>query len=383
MENGEEIRFGISALLEQFWIVKKESPEEFHVIRKYKSVIQQYFISNFGYRLVDAPGMYKLEKIPRTAEAWMGVSTFKNKIAYAMFTAFLAFLDEKSPDDLFLIATASEYVKNFFDSHETFTPTWENYDHRVGFVQALQHAQKMGLIDHLEGELEKFKNDEQEEVLYQPTLLAKHYLRFFTKPITEYQEPSELLVDGWKEQKENGPREHLHSINRRLFFSPVTYKNEWSVEEQRYFQMQNKRISDNIAEHTDYELEVYRNEMLLVAMEKDQSLDQYPDNKAIAHIALHFGTFLREKVDALEDMPEFSYHITRHEFDNWVQQLYDRYKEGWSKEYREMRIESLSKSLLSFLQEWKLASYDEELYSVQLYPTAVRITGEYPQKNGE
>lgn len=382
MEITEEIRVAISALMENFWIVKTKQPDEYHAIKRNKTYVQQYFHNRFGYRLVDAPNLFKLEKIPYVAMSWMGIKFFKNKNTYSLFTAFLAFLEERSPEDLFLIATAADYLKSFFltDEPESFTLKWESHQHRSDFVDALQYAERVGLISRLDGNLDRYRDDEAVEVLYQPTLLAKHYLRFFTKPLAEFSKPEELLLDGWKEQKEAGPRENLHTINRRLFFSPVVYRDELTGEERRYFSNQWRTFAENIEVHTDYQLEIYRGELLLIAEQRGTSGEEYPDQKAVSEIALHFGSLVRGKVLNMTERPDFSIFITKHEFNEWVTELQDEFRHGWHKNWRLRETEQLAVELLAFLEDWKLARYDEVSYSVELYPTIVRVAGEYPRE---
>ncbi|WP_243300393.1 TIGR02678 family protein [Bacillus litorisediminis] len=381
MEEREQIRTGITALLENFWIQKKDKPDDYMVIKKHKKTIQKYFIDNFGYQLFSGIDLFKLEKVPYQSETWMGIQDFKEPMDYSIFVAILAFLEDKAKDDLFLINTLSEYVKNLFNNE--LEVKWEIHKHRLSFYRAMKHAQTMDLVEVLEGEIEKYKSDEKEEILYRPTMISKYYMRFFSKPIHEFQNMDEILADRWKiPGVDPTPRMNLQSLHRRLFFSPVVYKNELTEEERRYLNYQSYRLAENIPEYTYFELEIYRNELLLISKERNITGEQHPNQKTISDIVLQFSAFLKEKLKELpeEEFPDFEYIVGRREFVEWFEELQEELSHGWSKEFKNTHSADVTSKVLEYLEEWKFAHNDFQTHSVVLYPPLVRIGGEFPRE---
>lgn len=381
MEEKDQIRLGISALLQNFFITKKHLPEEYMLIKKHKKPIQKYFLENFGYQLFFGIDLFKLEKVPYEADSWMGIQDFKEPMDYSIFVAVLAYLEDKATDDLFLISTLSDYVKSFFNGD--LDVKWELYSHRLSFYRAMKFAQEMDLIESLEGELDRFKDDEKEEILYRPTMISKHFMRYFTKPIHEFKNMEEMLEDRWIiADTENTPKTNLQSIHRRLFFSPVVYKNDLSEDEKKYLNYQGYRMVNSIPEYTKFELEIYRNEILLISKERNASKEQHPTQKAISDVVLQFSKLLKEKLKPMKKektLPNFEWIVSRREFDEWVETLHMQMYFGWSKEYRKMYREDLADRILEYMEEWKMALEDTDTYSVILYPASVRIAGEYPR----
>lgn len=381
MEDKEQMRIGITALMENFWIQKKHKTNDYMLIKKHKKGIQKYFFDNFGYQLFSGIDLFKLEKVPYQAEAWMGIQDFREPIDYSIFVAILAYLEDKSKDDLFLVSTLADYVKNFFD--KDFKIKWEIYKYRLSFYRAVKYAQSMDLLDSLEGEIEKYKTDEKEEILYRPTMISKYYMRFFSKPIQDFQNIDEIISDRWKIPGEDStPRLNLQSLNRRLFFSPVVYKNELTDEENKYLNYQSFRMVENISEFTDFEMEIYRNEILLISIERNVTGQQHPSQKTISDIVLQFSSFIKEKLKALSDneFPKFEYIVGRREFDKWFEKLQEEFGHGWSKEFRESYSEEVAEKVLEYLEEWKFAFNDFQTHSVVLYPPLVRVGGEFPRE---
>ncbi|MFJ5563211.1 TIGR02678 family protein [Lysinibacillus xylanilyticus] len=381
MEDKEQIRIGITALMENLWIQKKHKPNEYMLIKKHKNQIQKYYFDNFGYQLFSGIDLFKLEKVPYQAESWMGIQDFKEPIDYSIFIAILAYLEDKAKDDLFLVSTLAEYVKNFFD--KDLKVKWEIYKHRLSFYRAVKYAQSMDLIESLEGEIEKYKTNEKEEILYRPTMISKYYMRFFSKPIQHFLNIDEIIYDRWKVPGlEITPRMNLQSLNRRLFFSPVVYKNELTNEEKKYLNHQSFRMVDNIPEFTHLEMEVYRNEIFLISKERNVTGEQHPNQKTISDIVLQFSVFIKEKLKVLLDneFPEFEYIIGRREFDKWVEELQEEFGQGWSKEFRESYSENVAEKVLEYLEDWKFAFNDVQTHSVVLYPPLVRVGGKFPRE---
>jgi uncharacterized protein (TIGR02678 family) len=377
LSNKDQVREAISVLLEKFWITRKSHPDEFHFVRKHTKEIQKYFIDNFGYQLFSTLNIIKLEKVPFSADSWMGIKAFSETLDYTIFIATLAYLEERSGEDLFLISMLTNFIREFVTNDVEIK--WEVYNHRLSFIRVMKYVEKMDLVSVVEGDVSQYKDNEEVEVLYRPTMLSKYFLRFFTKPIHEFKSKEDMLRDKWiNEANESTPKENLQMLNRRLFFSPVVYKEDLSESEKKYFSHQSFRMVETVSEYTDFELEIYRNQLLLVSDRRNSKLDQHPNSKAISDVALHFGSFMKTKIKEGEELPEKSMAITPHTFDKWVEECQNRYGDGWSKEFREDYAESVAKKLLEYFEEWGFAEKNDNTFEIHLYPAIVRTVGEYP-----
>lgn len=374
MEERERIREGITLLLENFWFTRKYHLDKYLLVRQNRKELQKYFIDNFGYQLIVNNAVVKLEKIPSKTAGWMGIQDFTDPLDYAFFMAVLSYLEEKSADDIFIVSMLSEYVKQFLS--QEMDVKWENYRQRLSFVRVMKYAEKQHLLEVMEGEIDLYKDDETIEVLYRPTMISKYFMRFFSKPVEEFQSRKEMLEDRWKIAGFETPKIRRQSISRKLLTSPVVYRNELDDEEKRYFANYGYSITDAFEEYTPYELETYRNEILLISKERNVKIEQYPDGKMLSQIALQFGYFIQKKVMENEELPEFEWEIPRFVFEKCVEEFQAVNAHGWSKEYRNQYPEMIAKELTAYFQDWKMLK--EEGHSIILYPVITRIGDQYP-----
>ncbi|MCK2005118.1 TIGR02680 family protein [[Brevibacterium] frigoritolerans] len=376
MEDRERIREGIALLMENFWFTRKHDLDKYMLIRQNRKEIQKYFIDNFGYQVQVNNSIVKLEKIPSKAKPWMGIQDFTDTLDYIFFTSILSYLEDKSSDDIFIVSMLSEYIKQFLS--QVLPIKWENYRHRLSFVRAMKFAEKQHLIEVMEGEINLYKDDESIEVLYRPTMISKYFTRFFSKPIQDFSSQEEMLEDRWKVEGFMNAKTRRQAISRKLFSSPLVYRNELDGEEKKYFANYGYSIIDAIEEYTPYEVETYRNELFLISKERNIRLEQFPEGKMLSQIALQFGTFVQKKINKLEENPEFELEIPRFVFIQWIQELQQMNGHGWSKEYREKFHEEIAKEMIIYLTEWKFLEEDTKAHSIILYPIITRVGGEYP-----
>lgn len=378
MDDKERIREGITLLLENFWFTRKYDLDKYLLIRQNRKEIQKYFIDNFGYQLVINNAVVKLEKIPSETASWMGIQDFSDPLDYAFFMAILSYLEEKSTDDIFIVSMLSEHVKQFLSQEMDIR--WENYRQRLSFVRVMKYAENQQLLEVMEGEIDLYKDDETIEVLYRPTMISKYFMRFFSKPVQEFQSQKEMLEDRWKTDGFETPKIRRQSITRKLLTSPIVYRNVLNDEEKKYFANYGYSIIDAFEEYTPYEVETYRNELLLISKRRNVKIEQYPDGKMLSQIALQFGYFIQKKAAEREKLPEFEWEISGFVFENWVEELQAINGHGWSKEYREKYPQMIAKELIPYLQEWKMLKEDEKAHSIILYPAITRIGGQYPME---
>lgn len=376
MESTERVREGIALLFDNFWLTRKYDLDKYMVIRQNRKEIQKYFNDNFGYQLILNNSVAKLEKVPSEPEVWMGIQEFSDTLDYVIFTAILSYLEDKSSEDIFIVSMLSEYIKQFLS--QIYPIKWEIYRHRLSFVRAMKVAEKFYLVDVMEGEINLYKDDETIEVLYRPSLISKYYTRFFSKPIQQMESREELLEDRWKISGYLNAKFRRQSLSRKLLSSPVVYRSELDDEEKKYFSNYGYSIIDAFEEFTPFEVETYRNEILLIAKERNPHTKQYPDGKMISQIALQFGVLVQNLVNEQDEMPDFEWEIPRYVFNKWMATLQNENGHGWSKEYRDKDAEEISTELIQYLTEWKCIKEDLKALSISIYPVITRIGGQYP-----
>ncbi|MEG6617565.1 TIGR02678 family protein [Peptococcaceae bacterium 1198_IL3148] len=366
-------------LLEQFWIIRDKEPDKYQMVREREQVLRTYFLEKMGFRLILHRYFAKLEKIPAEPESWMGLQSFKHTRDYVLFCCLLAYLEGKTVDEQFLLSDLCEDLQGLYPEAESLD--WTHYEHRKSLVRVLQFAAEIDIIKMVDGDINGFNYAENSEVLYEVPLLARYFMRSFPKDLLQFKTKEQILQAEWLGNEENIGAIRRHRVYRQLFLSPVIYSKNPDDADFLYLRNYRHRIREDIEKHTDYQFELYKNTALLTLNERKVRFELFPDNRAIADIALQFAALSREfqQLKELPLQPDGSIYLTPVEYQNWVVLLKERYGAGWSKQYRENNIESTASELLDLLVEWKMAMVDVETGVIYLQPLLVRTVGHYPK----
>lgn len=375
----EHAQEALILLLERYWILREEQPEQYLLIRQYEPLLRAYLFDKCGWRLIQHPQFYKLEKIPSEPESWMGISDFQQPRDYALLCCLMAFLEEKSMEEQFLLSDLCESILAVYphDAQEEQRLNWENYDHRRSLVRALKFAGEAGLIRPVDGDSEHFAMHRESEVLYEATLLARYFLRLYPKDLHQYQSLQDLQsAEHFDEEAETGAGRRIR-VYRQLLLTPAYNAADARPEDFAYLRAMHKRLRDELESHIGLQLEVYKDCALLTSAERiGWSQQLFPFQQSGIHaVILHLADFCRERRQSRPDWPETFSPV---EFEKLMEECRGARGSGWTKEYRELGVSRLATVLTRELSGWKLAAVDPETGFIGLRPPFWRLAGRYP-----
>lgn len=377
LEFDEKAQNSLRYLLENFWILRQENPEMYQAVRERENWLKRYVDDKLGFDLIVHQHFIKLEKIPVEAKSWMGLAGFQEPLDYAVFCCALAYSENHTVDEQFLLSDICEDIKDMFPGDIAID--WTNYNHRRSLVRVIKQMEKLVLIKAIEGEVEQFAMDESQEVLYETTIYARYFMRSFPEDIESFTSMETLLESEWERQANHQRRKRVY---RKLLMSPVVYRENEEDQDFQYIRQFRNRLRDDLEAHTLFRLEVFKNAAMLVAEERKQELTLFPDKKAISDIALHFAAFVRQsetlQADALGNI-----YVTPIQLEQIVKTLHRTKGHGWSKQYREGTIKTTTKELMQLLQHWEMAVQNSETGEYMLRPLLGRAVGKYPRKYEE
>ncbi|MFF2533772.1 TIGR02678 family protein [Brevibacillus sp. NPDC058079] len=377
----------VTLLLEQYILERKYYPEEYRTILRYERKIRKFFSENFGYKFFVGTESVKLEKVPATVKGWMGFQDeLKSPLDYMYLMAVFSYLENKTPEEMFLIGELAEEVREFLkgksDDEEIYDVDWKNRSQRLSFVWALKLCQNLDLVKLLDGSEDDFKDSEDARVLYRSTDLIKYYSRALSNPIAEYLHYEDLLQDGLSKD------EIKHSLMRKLYFQPVLYIDDLTENEKKYISErgQAERIEQLIEENTLFYLERYRDVWLLVSENTYNFVHQFPKTQISSEgiAVLHLATIVKEEVSQ-GSLLKGSYvlELSYSQYEEILLKTKERFSLGWSNKLNQLTLRSLGELLLGFMEEWELAQFNKETYQVKLYSPLVRRTGRYSKEVDE
>lgn len=371
----EKAQTALRLLMEKFWILRLEEPEMYKIVRERENMLKRYVDEKLGFELIVHQHFIKLEKIPVEAKSWMGIGEFQEARDYAIFCCALAYTENSTVDEQFLLSDICEDIKDMYPGDIALD--WTNYNHRRSLVRVIKQMEKMRIMKTVEGEIEQFAMHEGQEVLYETTIYARYFMRTFPKDLTDYESMEEILASEWERHEVDFRRKRVY---RKLMTSPVVYRETEEDADFAYIRNYRNRLRDDLEEHTLFRLEVFKNAALLVSDERKQELTLFPDQKAIMDIALHFASYIRDHDDQFQPNELGNIRMTPIMFEQTIKALRQINGAGWSKQYREGAITAIVKDLLEVLINWEMLKIESETDVYVIRPLLGRIAGDYPKR---
>ncbi|MCM3768277.1 TIGR02678 family protein [Neobacillus niacini] len=373
LEFDEKAVEALGRLFEQFWILREEEPEAYLLIRNREQLLKRYLQEKFGMELIIHQHFAKLEKIPVEPQSWMGIQSFESPLDYAIFCCALAFAEQKGIDEQFLLSDLAERIQEMYPGEIPLD--WKNYQHRRSLVRALKEVLDLRLIKTIDGNLEQFQVNDEEEVLYEVTIYSRYFMRSYPDDLYQFDSMDELLIQEWNRQPDDQRRKRVY---RKLMMSPFVYRKNEEDQDFAYIRNYRNRLRDDFEQHTPFRLEVFKNAAMLTLPDPKKRYTLFPDTRGITDAALHTMSVIRENREAL-DISEFgTFRIPRASFDILVRKTKERYGHGWSKKHRDETPEETASQIIKVWEEWSMAEWDEQTRMLTILPGAARLTAFYP-----
>lgn len=376
MESAEQgFQKALRLLMENFWILRTKEPEMYQFVREREKAIKRYVEDKLGFDLIVHQHFIKLEKLPVDTKSWMGITAFQEPRDYALFSCALAFTENRSVDEQFLL---SDICEDLVDLYPGAIPLdWTNYNHRRSLVRVIKKLENLAILHVVEGEIDQFALDEEQEVLYEVTVYARYFMRSYPKDLFEYESVAEILAGEWERHGQDVRRKRVY---RRLMIDPVLYREAEDDLDFAYVRNFRPMLREDLEKHTGLRLEVFKNAAMLVAEERKREWSLFPDQKAIMDIALHFAAYIRKQEetwipDELGNIPISEVQLT-----HAVKELHEQYGKGWSKQYRKGTIAATTEELKAILVQWEMMTYDADTSLYVLRPLLGRAVGIYPKR---
>ena len=365
-------------LLENFWIVRDQDSESYYRLKEREEDLRPFLEEKLGYRMYINPYLIKLEKVPGELESWMGIQDFHTPMDYCFLILFLSFLEDKGPEEQFVLSDITEYVQSMYP--EEGLVDWTVYQHRRSLVRVLEFARNLGMMRINDGDQEQFSQSQEVEVLYENTGISRYFLRSFTRDITGMADAEEILRSEWMDMDEDRGLIRRHRVYRKLFLSPVVYPA--GADDQDFYYIRNYRniIQKDLEQYMGAQLHVHK-DCAIVMMGADSHLsDEFPSRNNLSDIVLQLSTIIRRQLE--EGIRELDSNgcieITELDFYNLLRQCHMEFSKGWYKSYREMDLDKLVNEIKEYMMGWKMLDEDKNMKTIRIMPLAVKFRGEYP-----
>jgi len=323
--------------------------------------------------------LIKLEKIPGSAESFMGIQEFNHPREYVLLCLLLMFLEDRSRDEQFVLSEITEFIAGNNIGKEKID--WTQYSHRKHFIKVLRFAQTLGLMKVNDGDDQKFAYHDDAEVLYESTGLSRYFVRHFTADIMDFANYQDMENAEWGDLNADRGVIRRQRVYRKLLMEPVVYSQGTEDVDYDYIKKQRGLMEADFSKYLEYSLHVHKNGAMLVVPAEKNIQDGFPNTKAICDITLLFVAQIRESLSEkkLQINPAGGITLSRVAFDEQVAVLKEKTGNNWSKEFREMSPVGLAEKLVAYLEEFKMLRQLYDGREVEILPLAGKLMGSYPE----
>lgn len=367
---------GLEVLLSRRWILKSRDKDLYYQLRDQLGSVKKFLTEKLGYQVVVNPYLIKVEKLPAQAKTWMGIQEFNDRIQYVFLCLILSFLEEKEAEEQFVLSELTEYIQAEYREEQI---DWTSYSYRRHLIRVVKFCVSCGILEVDDGSEDSFMRDAEGEVLYENTGASRYFMRNFTRNIMDYTRSEDFAEDEWLDLDTDRGLARRQRVYRKLLMSPGMYRNGENDEDFAYIKNLRGRISEELEELLDCELQVHRSSAFLIVREGGGLGRCFPEEKTLSDIALLCLGQIREQVQSgrWEVPADECLRISEPEFRQLVEDCKLRYGSGFIKTYRDMTTGDFYREVLDYLESVELIEVIGR--QVVIWPAAGKLAGEYPQ----
>lgn len=303
--NDETIALCIDALLNNYWICKKQSNpnknpsilneeekmnEIYKLISQNKNEINKILTNNLGpeYSLWNSnnPNIFRLNKLPVSTKNNEGIIEFDNKLDYQIYYICLAFINAYN-SKAFMFDNLKDYIDRTLKKLNI-SIDWSKQSNRRSVTRAvtkLENLKLIWIIDAINSNIDDFEKDINNEIriLYRIEDQAGHYLPLpiiqNNQKITDY----DSFEEYYSKLKRPEYTKTTQTLLKQLLFEPVINRSEQNNESYQFLQRNTQKarntIEKFIQECTNYQLEITKNAALITLDKKKKGYNIFPSDK--------------------------------------------------------------------------------------------------------
>ena len=367
----------VRTLLEKYWVIRETDKEAYYKVKRDIPKFQKFVREQLGWRLIHNEHVIKLEKIPAHAEEFMGILEFTEIRDYCILCTVLMFLEDKEEQEQFLLSEMINFVGAQMKS--VMEVDWNSFSQRKSLVRVLQFAEKRGMLKVYEGSSDMFGQSAGQEVLYENTGLSRSFSTNFSFDISGYTSYRDFERETLEEMETERGHFRINRVYRQLAVCPAMYWENNEDADSLYLKNQRQWVSRYMEEQLGGRLDIHRNAAFWLLEEDDCYGMVHPREAMLPELVLLIGAQIRKMVEEGEIEPEVNGTIRLKEgdFGEIVSACRRRFKDAWSKEYREMDPEKVEKAVLDYMKQWMLLREEDGVSFI--CAGAVKVTGFYPK----
>ena len=366
----------LEVLLSKRWILKSRDRELYYSIRDELPKFKSFLIEKLGFQVVVNSYLIKLEKIPAVAENWMGIKEFSDKMEYVIFMTVLMFLEEKDMGEQFVLSELTEYIQT---TVEVETIDWTVYRSRKYLVKVMKYLVSEGILELNDGSEEDFAKDGISEVLYENTGVSRHFVRNFTRDISNFKEVADFEDGDFIDTDEDRGIVRRQRVYRKLLLSAGLYRNENTEEDFNYIRNFRGIIANDFEGLFDCNLHIHKSSVYLVINEGSRLGRAFPEESTLSDIVLLVNDLILNRIgeNKLNPAVDESIVLSLESFNELIEEAKRLYGNGFAKTYRDMTTKEICSVVTEYMLELGFIEYIGN--DVKINPIVGKVAGRYPK----
>lgn len=367
----------VRTLMESFWVIKDQDKETYYRVKRAIPGFRKFVRDQLGWRLISNEQLLKLEKLPAHAESFMGITAFQDVRDYCILCAILIFLEDKEEQEQFLLSELVEFVG--LQLRKVMEVDWNSFTQRKSLVRSLQYVESKGMLKAYDGSSESLSQGMGQEVLYENTGLSRYFASNFPFDISGYTSYLDFEREGTEELETDRGHFRINRVYRQLAVCPAMYWKDNEDPDSLYLKNQRQWVEKYMEENLGGRLDIHRNAAFWMVEEDDTYGRVHPREAMLPELVMLLCGEIRGEAAAerLQQEEDGRIYIDEERFARLLLRCRDRWKDAWSKEYREMEQEKLLKTVKGYLTYWMMAEQDEA--GIWILPAAGKTAGFYPK----
>ena len=364
----------LQELLNQKWILRKENPELYNMVRDSIKEMRKFVQEKFGYMIVLTPYLIKLEKIPGLSEAWMGIQDFHSVKEYQMFCFILLFLEAKEREEQFVLSDLTEYIQMQFHDGNI---DWTLFNTRRQLVRVLKYCLSIHIIELNDGNEEGFIKDETSEALYENTGYSRYVIRNFAHDVFDFSSIQDLEKSEWFSMEEDRGVVRRHRVYRRLLLSPGVYRKDTNDEDFIYMRHYYNQIEKDFQNCFSCDMHLHSSSAYIVLDEDCNVGKTFPGRSSLSDLIMLCMNELTKKIKKKSisiNQQEICY-VSKEQMMQWMQKWVKANLDFLPKKYRDMQEKLVSEEVIQKMQNLGFIEIQEGVVTV--YPICGKIGGNF------
>ena len=368
----------LEMLLKQRWILKSDQKEQYYRIRDGIGEVRKFASDKLGCQIIENSLLVKMEKVPVKPEEFMGIQEFSSKEEYAFLCILLMFLEDKDAQEQFILSQLTEYIVANTPGEVV---DWTMYTHRRRLIKVLRYAVTEGILCITDGSEEAFMDDMAGEVLYENTGASRYFMRNFTHDIMTYTKPEDFGESDWFEMDEDRGFARRHRVYRQLLFEPAMYRANCSEEDFEYLKYYGGRLREDLEKNFDCQIHIHKGSAFFLNGEDCRMGETFPGNNVLSDILLLCLAEIQKHIQTgvWKRQTNEIYVVSEVEFEKILSEVKQKYRSGFTKNYREMPQGEFVKIVEEMMERWMFIQKRPLEHQVLILPACGKLKGSYPQ----